>query len=168
MGQSSAIRRPLVSKSKAKARQVGKLAEIRESLVAAGYDTTAKQAAALGVPRPTAWAVLNRDKRVGPSSVIIKAFFRRQTFLPQREKIEEYVEEKIAGLYGHSGRSVRWFGRSIRFAKRNRPLRAGRWIVGKLEFKPSPAMKFILSGSQMPTAQPAEISRIAAPMPPPE
>jgi len=72
MGQSSAIRRPLVSKSKAKARQVGKLAEIRESLVAAGYDTTAKQAAALGVSRPTAWVVLNRDKRVGPSSVIIK------------------------------------------------------------------------------------------------
>ena len=111
MGQSSAIRRPLVSKSKAKARQVEKLAEIRESLVAAGYDTTAKQAAALGVPRPTAWAVLNRDKRVGPSSVIIKRILSSPNLPPvARRKVEEYVEEKIAGLYGHSGRSVRWFG----------------------------------------------------------
>ena len=56
----------------AKARQASKLAEIRAALVAVGYDTTAKQAAALGVPRPTAWVLLNRNKRAGPSSVVIK------------------------------------------------------------------------------------------------
>jgi len=110
MGQSSAIRRPLFSKSKAKARQVGKLAEIRESLVAAGYDTTAKQAAALGVPRPTAWVVLNRDKRVGPSSAVIKRILSSPNLPPvARRKVEEYVEEKIAGLYGHAEHSRRFF-----------------------------------------------------------
>ena len=56
----------------AKERQALKLAEIREALVAAGYDTTAKQAAALGVCRATAWVVLNRDKRAGPSAKVIK------------------------------------------------------------------------------------------------
>ena len=34
---------------RAKARQASKLAEIRQALIAAGCDTTAKQAAALGV-----------------------------------------------------------------------------------------------------------------------
>jgi hypothetical protein len=58
--------------STAKARQAAKLAEIREALVAAGYDTTAKQAAVLGVCRATAWVLLNRDKRVGPSASVIE------------------------------------------------------------------------------------------------
>ena len=35
----------------AKARQASKLAEIREALVVAGFDTTAKQAAAFGLCR---------------------------------------------------------------------------------------------------------------------
>ena len=55
-----------------KEKQALKLAEIREALVAAGYDTTAKQAAVLGVGRSTAWMVLNRDKRAGPSAKVIK------------------------------------------------------------------------------------------------
>jgi len=50
------------ARAEAKERQALKLAEIREALVAAGYDTTAKQAAVLGVCRATAWVVLNRDK----------------------------------------------------------------------------------------------------------
>ena len=55
-----------------KEKQALKLAEIREALVAAGYDTTAKQAGILGLRRSTAWIVLNRDKRAGPSAKIIK------------------------------------------------------------------------------------------------
>jgi hypothetical protein len=95
----------------AKARQASKLAEIRAALVAAGYDTTAKQAAALGVPRPTAWVLLNRDKRAGPSSVVIKRILSTPSLPPAaRRKVEEFVEEKIAGLYGHSEGRVRWFG----------------------------------------------------------
>ena len=57
---------------RAKARQASKLEEIREALIAAGCDTTAKQAAVLGVGRSTAWALLNLDKRAGPSAKVIK------------------------------------------------------------------------------------------------
>ena len=98
-GQGRAMRRSL----KAKARQAAKLAEIRESLIAAGYDTTAKQAAALGVSRPPAWVLLNRHKRVGPSAHVIKRILLSPD-LPSvaRRKVEEYVEERIAGVYGHT------------------------------------------------------------------
>ena len=114
MGQSSTIRRPLASKSKEKARQAAKLAEIRESLIAAGYDTTAKQAAALGVSRPTAWVVLNRDKRVGPSAQVIKRILL-SPYLPSvaRRKVEEYVEERIAGVYGHNKDPIRRFRNQV-------------------------------------------------------
>ena len=94
-----------------KEKQALKLAEIRETLVAAGYDTTAKQAGILGLGRSTAWVVLNRDKRAGPSAKIIK----RILLSPQvpknvRLKVEQYVEDKIRGRYGHSKRRTQWFG----------------------------------------------------------
>ena len=111
MGQIRPIRQPPADVRWAKAKQASKLAEIREALVAAGYNTAAKQAAALGVSRPTAWALLNRDKRAGPSSIIIKRILSSPNLpLGAREKVEEYVEEKIAGLYGHTEGRGRWFG----------------------------------------------------------
>ena len=94
----------------AKTSQASKLAEIREALVAAGYNSAAKQAAVLGVSRPTAWALLNRDKRAGPSSVVIKRVLSSPTLPPTvRLKVEEYIFEKIAGLYGHTNVRRRWF-----------------------------------------------------------
>jgi hypothetical protein len=111
MEQRRAIRRRVGGfQSVAKAKQVSKLAEIRQALIAAGCDTTAKQAAALGVSRPTAWVVLNRDKRTGPSSIVIKRILSSPN-LPwaARRKVEEYIEEKIAGLYGHRAARRRWF-----------------------------------------------------------
>jgi len=94
-----------------KARQAAKLAEIREALVAAGYDTTAKQAAVLGVCRATAWVVLNRDKRAGPSAKVIKRILSSpQVPRSVRRKIEQYVKEKACGLYGHSETARRSFG----------------------------------------------------------
>ena len=94
-----------------KERQALKLAEIREALVAAGYNTTAKQAAVLGLSRSTAWVLLNHDKRAGPSAKVIK----RILLSPQvpkkvRLKVEQYVEQKIRGLYGHSKQRTQWFG----------------------------------------------------------
>src|SRR3974390_2609531 len=91
-------------------RQALKLAEIREALVAAGYDTTAKQAAILGVGRSTAWCFLNRETRAGPSAKVIK----RILLSPQipkrvRRKVEQYVEEKVRGVYGHSEQRTQWF-----------------------------------------------------------
>ena len=88
---------------RAKARQASKLEEIREALIAAGCDTTAKQAAALGVGRSTAWALLNLDKRAGPTAIVIKRILSSPDLPPvARRKFEEYVEEKVDGLYGHS------------------------------------------------------------------
>src|SRR5215471_1092110 len=52
--------------------QASKIAEIRNALVSAGCDTTGKQAAALGVGRSTAHALLNRDRRAGPSARVVK------------------------------------------------------------------------------------------------
>ena len=72
-GERSGDRRYRIDlQSEAKEKQALKLAEIRETLVAAGYDTTAKQAAILGIGRSTAWVLLNRDKRAGPSAKVIK------------------------------------------------------------------------------------------------
>src|SRR5262245_13708196 len=89
----------------AKARQASKLAEIREALISAGCDTTAKQAAALGLGRSTTWALLNLDKRAGPSVIVIKRILSSPNLPPNaRRKVEEYVEEKGRGLYGHSER----------------------------------------------------------------
>ena len=94
-----------------KKRQALKLAQIREALVAAGYDTTAKQAAVLGVGRSTAWVLLNRDKRAGPSAKVIKrVLLSSQVPKKVRRKIEQYVEEKVRGLYGHCESARRSFG----------------------------------------------------------
>src|SRR3974390_343224 len=84
-----------------KEKQASKLAEIRGALVTAGYNTTAKQAAVLGVGRSTAWWLLNHDKRAGPSAKVIK----RILLSPQipkrvRRKVEQYVEEKVRGASG--------------------------------------------------------------------
>jgi len=84
----AAARKPLtVLRLKAKARQASKLAEIRKVLIAAGYDTTAKQALALGISRSTAWVVLNRDNRepaLQPSSS--NGFFRHPIFRRQHDE----------------------------------------------------------------------------------
>ena len=51
----------------------------------------------------TAWALLNHDTEYGPKPALIKRILASPN-LPSaaRRKIEEYVDEKIAGLYGHS------------------------------------------------------------------
>jgi hypothetical protein len=94
-----------------KERQALKLAEIREALVAAGYDTTAKQAAVLGVGRSTAWWLLNNDRRYGPSGSVIKRILSSpQVPKAVRRKVEQYVKQKIRGLYGHGENARRSFG----------------------------------------------------------
>jgi len=54
--------------------------------------------------------LLNRDKRVGPSAKIIKRILSSAKLPPAvRRKIEEYVEAKISGLYGHTEVRRQWF-----------------------------------------------------------
>jgi len=94
-----------------KEKQASKLTEIREALVSAGYNTTAKQAAVLGVGRSTAWVLLNRDKRAGPSAKVIKRVLLSPRVPKKvRLKVEQYVEEKTRGWYGHSKQRTQWFG----------------------------------------------------------
>jgi hypothetical protein len=110
-GQSGERRSRIDFRLEPKERQALKLAEIREALVTAGYNTTAKQAAVLGVGRSTAWWLLNHDKRAGPSAKVIK----RILLSPQvpkkvRLRVEQYVEDKIHGRYGHSKQRTQLFG----------------------------------------------------------
>ena len=91
-------------------RQASKLAEIREALITAGYNSAAKQAEVLGLRRSSAWALLNRDTRAGPTATVIKRILSSRNIPPEvRRKIEEYVEQKISGLYGHNERQMRPF-----------------------------------------------------------
>ena len=109
---------------KAKSRQAAKLTEIREALVAAGYDTTAKQAAVLGVCRATAWVLLNRDKRNGPSASVIKRILSSPNIPPAvRRKVEEYTQERISGLYGHCESATRAFSNQFDTRRSNLELR---------------------------------------------
>ena len=86
------------------------LAEIRDALSMLGYDSAAKQGIALGVNRKTAWNVLNRDRGAGPSVAVIKRILSSPRLPPfVRRKVQRYVEEKIAGLYGHSNHRTRSF-----------------------------------------------------------
>jgi hypothetical protein len=110
-GRSGNRRSSIDFQAEAKEKQASKLAEIREALVAAGYDTTAKQAAVLGVCRATAWVLLNRDKRAGPSAKVIKRILSSpQVPIRVRRKVEQYIEEKVCGLYGHCESATRSFG----------------------------------------------------------
>ena len=110
LGMRRHIDRSIVLRPRAKRRQASKLTEIREALVAAGFDTVDKQAIALGVKRNTAWALLNRDKRAGPSAKIIKRILSSPN-LPAavQRRVEEYIEQKIDGVYGHAEARRRWF-----------------------------------------------------------
>jgi hypothetical protein len=89
-----------------KARQAAKLAEIREALVAAGYDTTAKRAAVLGVCRATAWVVLNR---AGPSAKVIKRILSSpQVPRSVRRKIEQVYQGEGLRPLRANGEAVVW------------------------------------------------------------
>jgi|SRR6516162_2161180 hypothetical protein len=97
-------------KRKEKARQASKLAKIHKALVSAGCDTVRKQAAVLGLRRSTTYAILNLDKRAGPSANIIKRILSSPNLPPRvRRKFEEYIQDKIFGRYGHSQRSAQAF-----------------------------------------------------------
>jgi len=91
-----------------------KLAEIRKGLIATGHDTAHKQAFALGVSRSTAWALLNGDKRSGPSiTVTMRILASRHLPRSARRKIEEYIEGKIRGAFGNGPQSRQRWARSF-------------------------------------------------------
>ena len=91
------------NKGRAKARLVSQLSQIRAALVKAGCDTVAKQAVAFGLRRSTTWALLNQGSRAGPSAKVVKRILSSPVLpVEARRAVEEYIEGKSRGLYGHS------------------------------------------------------------------
>jgi hypothetical protein len=94
-----------------KARQSRKIREIGDALVREGFLTLDQQADALGLCRSTAWTILRANhKTSGLSAAIINRMLAAPRLPPLvRATILEYVEEKLAGSYGHSTKQLRRF-----------------------------------------------------------
>ena len=97
--------------SELKARQSSKIGKIRQALVAAGFDTTTKQAAVLGLAKSTTWAVLRGNHKGSglSTSVINRMLLSRELPPAVRRIIEEYVQERLLGKYGHGSSRLRIF-----------------------------------------------------------
>ena len=87
-----------------KARQSSKIKEIGDALVSAGFFTLGEQARTLGLSRSTTWTVLKGShKGSGLSALIVNRMLASPRLPPRvREKILEYVQDRLAGLHGHS------------------------------------------------------------------
>ena len=94
-----------------KARQCAKIAEFREALIASGFDSVDAQAAVLGLSRSSTWAILNRNHKASGLSASVINRIMRSTELPPaaRDTLEEYVQEKLMGKYGHPRQRLRRF-----------------------------------------------------------
>jgi hypothetical protein len=97
--------------SELKARQAKKISEIRDALVAAGFDALDQQAAVLGLSRSTTWAVLNRHhKGSGLSAKTVRRILLSPNLPPTvRGIVEEYLQEKLRGAFGHGTAQLRLF-----------------------------------------------------------
>jgi hypothetical protein len=94
-----------------KARQCAKIAELREALIASGFDSLDAQAAVLGLSRSSTWMILNRNHKASGLSASVINRVMRSTELPPgaRDKLQEYVQEKLMGKYGHPRQRLRRF-----------------------------------------------------------
>jgi hypothetical protein len=91
--------------------QSDKIRQIGEALMRSGLITLDQQADALGLSRSTAWTILNpKYKGSGLSAVVINQMLIAPRLPPLvRARLFEYIEEKIAGCYGHGPQQVRRF-----------------------------------------------------------
>jgi hypothetical protein len=110
-----------------KIRQSCKIREIGDALVSEGFLTLDQQADALGLCRSTAWTILRASHKCsGLSAALINRMLAAPRLPPLvRATILEYVEEKLAGSYGHSKKQLRRFTAGL-FA---RPARRARTEV---------------------------------------
>jgi len=94
-----------------KAQQASKIRNIAHALATDGIVRLDHQAQALGLGRSTAWTILRAShKSTGISGAIIARMLASPTLPgPARAAIIEYVEEKAAGIYGHSKAQRRRF-----------------------------------------------------------
>jgi len=114
----SSARQPTSESSRMKARQTEKIREIRAALIAAGFLGLAAQATALGLARSTAWTVLKAHHKSSGLSATIISRMLLSPLLPQnvRNVIEEYVELKCSGAFGHNPDKVHAFRNRLKLA----------------------------------------------------
>ena len=110
-----------------RAMQRSKIREFRQALVKAGVLTLDQQTESLGLGRSTAWIILQGNhKHSGLSAATIKRILTSQQLPPPARKILlEYVEEKLAGAYGHNQTSFAGFvsgsARTVKVSMRPNP-----------------------------------------------
>ena len=94
-----------------KTRQARKIRELGDALVLEGFVTLDQQAEVLGLCRSTAWTILKANhKASGLSAAVINRMWAAPRLPPLvRHKMLEYIDEKIAGSYGHSKTQIRRF-----------------------------------------------------------
>ncbi len=94
-----------------KDRQTCKIKEIGQTLANVGYLTVEEQATALGLCRSTAWTIVKSShKASGLSANLVKQMLASPRLPPPvRQKIIEYLEERLTGVYGHSRQQGRKF-----------------------------------------------------------
>ena len=95
----------------AKIRQANRISELGAALAAAGYITLDEQARALGLSRRTSRAFLKGSRKDSGLSAATISRMLCSPELPRhaRATVWAYVEEKVAGLYGHNKEQLRRF-----------------------------------------------------------
>jgi predicted DNA-binding transcriptional regulator AlpA len=119
--------------SEMKARQSCKIRELGDALTTAGFLTLDEQARALGLSRSTAWAVLKANhKASGLAAGTVNQMLSSPALPPRvRGTILTYVDEKLAGLYGHNKTQLRRFAAGSLFAG-NVLVASVAWIIVRL------------------------------------
>jgi hypothetical protein len=113
-----------------KARQAAKMREFRDALVTAGIVTLDAQARTLGLSRSTTWTILRGcHKSSGMSAAIINRMLAEPGLpSPIRDKIVEYVKEKMSGYYGDSQKKRSRFANKLTI---NCEDMCGQWSGGR-------------------------------------
>ena len=101
-----------------KAKQCQKLAEIKTVLVFCGFKALNEQANVLNLSRSSAWKLLKSDhKQSGLSASSINRMLASPDLPPDvRKVIDEYVQEKLRGAYGHTAVALKRFRSKLRYA----------------------------------------------------
>jgi hypothetical protein len=99
-----------------KAHQAAKLRAMREALVAAGFRSLDAQSAVLGLHRSTTWTIISgRHKTTGLSAATINRILAAPDLpVTVRAIVLEYVNDKLAGLYGDNDGPLEAFAARLR------------------------------------------------------
>jgi hypothetical protein len=103
--------RPTRLGSEAKSRQTTRISELGDALRASGLITVDEHARALGLSRSSTWALLNGSHKASGLAVATINRMLPSPGLPALARVTllTYIEEKLAGLYGHNKTQLRRF-----------------------------------------------------------